>query len=532
MATSGTESDPHESKRRKTLQTPLPPFGAGKGKSKIENLESEDGDESELCCGICLLEAGNGRPIIQGCIDSCEHFFCFLCIMEWSKVESRCPMCKRRFSTIRRPADPPLFLSERLVSVPCRDQVYHHFGNVTTGPSDPYADAQCNVCHKSDNECLLLLCDLCDSASHTYCVGLGSNVPDGDWFCSDCTILRTEHAKTDTRDDSGTQLKQPDTSCHQISPMGECVSIFDIVREPNTRYVEGLSLVKSDPNRSSPQTVTTERDDELASSRSNKLSAKTLWRCRNVHDRIRTLRENWDGLQSGSMCFPSSKNHDCGSNGPQRSDEIDKAWKMMGIAKSMMNKHDETKTLTQASKHAHKNIVTHIEAKVEHVEKISTFSISSSHSHSLMRPAQSVPSIPSEEKLCLYSSRNNNAGTLKEEVGIEKVDERRKARDRYEAKKEVQCLVKLNLKLLSRDKKLEADKFKEIARLSTHSILEACGLEARCPGIPSFPNSNVCIHVEDGREIRRSTLMPKSCRECFYLFVKDVVNTILSERKG
>ncbi|CAH9078584.1 unnamed protein product [Cuscuta europaea] len=78
----------------------------------------------------------------------------------------------------------------------------------------------------------------------------------------------------------------------------------------------------------------------------------------------------------------------------------------------------------------------------------------------------------------------------------------------------------------------EAEKFKEIARLSTHSILEACGLEARRPGIPSFPNSNMCIHVEGGREIRRSTLMPKSCRECFYLFVKDVVNTILSERKG
>lgn len=32
-----------------------------------------------------------------------------------------------------------------------------------------------------------LLCDLCDSAAHTYCVGLGREVPDGDWYCRSCS---------------------------------------------------------------------------------------------------------------------------------------------------------------------------------------------------------------------------------------------------------------------------------------------------------------------------------------------------------
>ena len=72
------------------------------------------------CCGICLLEDGSA---IRGWIDTCDHFFCFVCIMEWAKVESRCPMCKRRFSNIRRPPRPGVFPSERIVNVPVRDQV-------------------------------------------------------------------------------------------------------------------------------------------------------------------------------------------------------------------------------------------------------------------------------------------------------------------------------------------------------------------------------------------------------------------------
>lgn len=32
----------------------------------------------------------------------------------------------------------------------------------------------------------MLLCDLCDSPAHTYCVGLGRVVPDGNWYCDGC----------------------------------------------------------------------------------------------------------------------------------------------------------------------------------------------------------------------------------------------------------------------------------------------------------------------------------------------------------
>nr|GMD50239.1 autophagy-related protein 36 [Ipomoea batatas] len=45
--------------------------------------------------------------------------------MEWSKVESRCPICKTRFSAIRRPPKPPIFPSQRVVRVPLRDQKFN-----------------------------------------------------------------------------------------------------------------------------------------------------------------------------------------------------------------------------------------------------------------------------------------------------------------------------------------------------------------------------------------------------------------------
>lgn len=52
------------------------------------------------------------------------------------------------------------------------------------------ADSQpCPICGDDDNEELLLLCDGCDVASHTYCVGL-DEVPSGLWFCCHCESRR------------------------------------------------------------------------------------------------------------------------------------------------------------------------------------------------------------------------------------------------------------------------------------------------------------------------------------------------------
>ncbi|KAI4326588.1 hypothetical protein MLD38_031887 [Melastoma candidum] len=97
---------------------------------------------------------------MRGEIDSCNHYFCFVCIMEWAKVKSCYPACKRRFKKIVRPNNGGDFASERVVRVLARDQANpHHF--------DPYVDTRCGVCGGMQDECYLLLCNLCDRATHT-----------------------------------------------------------------------------------------------------------------------------------------------------------------------------------------------------------------------------------------------------------------------------------------------------------------------------------------------------------------------------
>jgi PHD and RING finger domain-containing protein 1 len=74
-----------------------------------------------VACGICLTDS---RRAIRGELDCCAHHFCFVCIMAWARVESRCPFCKARFRTIRRPPVPGRLPSERIVTVAQRIQVY------------------------------------------------------------------------------------------------------------------------------------------------------------------------------------------------------------------------------------------------------------------------------------------------------------------------------------------------------------------------------------------------------------------------
>ncbi|VAH90082.1 unnamed protein product [Triticum turgidum subsp. durum] len=92
--------------------------GWDKGKEKKELV-----DAGKPWCGICLSE--DQRTTLQGVLNCCSHYFCFACIMEWSKVESRCPLCKRRFTTITKSSkvDLDLELKKSVIKVEERDQL-------------------------------------------------------------------------------------------------------------------------------------------------------------------------------------------------------------------------------------------------------------------------------------------------------------------------------------------------------------------------------------------------------------------------
>jgi hypothetical protein len=74
----------------------------------------------QIVCGICFSEEHGAT--LQGLLNCCSHYFCFTCILEWSKAESRCPLCKRRFNTITV-ADVRSGLRNTAIRVEKRDQV-------------------------------------------------------------------------------------------------------------------------------------------------------------------------------------------------------------------------------------------------------------------------------------------------------------------------------------------------------------------------------------------------------------------------
>lgn len=84
-----------------------------------ENQPLIDDNPSSICV-ICFSDDGKAE---RGKLDSCDHYFCFVCIMEWARIESRCPTCKGRFTVVHRIAKDGCRFRERIVNIPMRNQV-------------------------------------------------------------------------------------------------------------------------------------------------------------------------------------------------------------------------------------------------------------------------------------------------------------------------------------------------------------------------------------------------------------------------
>ena len=46
-------------------------------------------------CAVCLT-----HPSERAALDSCAHVFCVPCLSRWAKIETKCPLCKSRFTTM------------------------------------------------------------------------------------------------------------------------------------------------------------------------------------------------------------------------------------------------------------------------------------------------------------------------------------------------------------------------------------------------------------------------------------------------
>ena len=59
------------------------------------NQTRQKSQSPEPGCSICLGKVEN-----KSFTDSCFHTFCFVCLVEWSKVKAVCPLCKQPFKSI------------------------------------------------------------------------------------------------------------------------------------------------------------------------------------------------------------------------------------------------------------------------------------------------------------------------------------------------------------------------------------------------------------------------------------------------
>ncbi|XP_071951984.1 uncharacterized protein [Antedon mediterranea] len=75
-------------------QTTTPPV-LTKDKTEENVPRPERSSSPDENCSICLNQFEN-----QSFTDQCFHKFCFVCILEWSKVKAVCPLCKTAFKSI------------------------------------------------------------------------------------------------------------------------------------------------------------------------------------------------------------------------------------------------------------------------------------------------------------------------------------------------------------------------------------------------------------------------------------------------
>ena len=150
--------------RRKTI---------GKSCKKSINSTCSKTKKATICC-ICLESIAHSD---LASLNACDHLYHKDCILSWSRIENACPLCKCKFNEVL-----DISKSDKIEINDCKQEAAYHIelGNII------WVDCECIMCGSDDNEELLLLCDGCDCAAHTYCVGLGNTVPEGDYYCHSC----------------------------------------------------------------------------------------------------------------------------------------------------------------------------------------------------------------------------------------------------------------------------------------------------------------------------------------------------------
>ncbi|KAL5565940.1 hypothetical protein UlMin_029104 [Ulmus minor] len=476
-----------------------------KGKEKVEEVKAEI---VKQVCGICLTEEDKRR--VRGTLNCCTHYFCFTCIMEWAKVESRCPLCKQRFMTISKPARSTagIDLREVLIQVPERDQVYQPSEEELRSYLDPYENVICTECHEGGDDGLMLLCDQCDSPAHTFCVGLGREVPEGNWYCDGCRPVALGSSSSLAQ----TRLSDQRTATNNLSNR----------TSPGTNFMdEGFDLnsVSSQGfgGLSSPRY---HAGNMQASSPFPGSGAPTLSGRRLIHRHIQQL------LSFNRMTYMADRAE--GNSAVNLGNDI---------LNSPVDQARET-TLPHANRQE-SGVPFHAffqetlrENPSPAVQDNNFLSPRLSQSRRQMGPDPSSVAADRPLNGTLWpglAGRNSLSGYEQQQLhqcSRPFAESDREESDFSIAKEQLQSMIRSHLKNLSRDNNLSQTTSGDITSSSINTVLAACGLEHISSEVVDVPPPSICSHIElmaGGK----TSLMRGCCSSCFDSFVVNVVKKIL-----
>ncbi|KAG5525415.1 hypothetical protein RHGRI_031917 [Rhododendron griersonianum] len=530
-----------------------------KGKEKLEEVKIEVGKQ---VCGICLSE--EGKTTVRGTLNCCTHYFCFGCIMEWSKVESRCPLCKQRFVTISKPArsNAAFDLRTVVVQVPERDQVYQPSEEELRGYLDPYESVICTECHQGGEDAFMLLCDICDSPAHTFCIGLGREVPEGNWYCEGCRPIALSYSNPQAPNltpEQRTYNNPPNRSIPDLN-VREAIDL-------NSEYVPESPSTQSTGVFLSPRHPV---GDSQAGSPVSGVGVSTLSQRRRFLQLHHVLnnrfvsRTNWaSAASSGSNILGSQIEPErlpsqqtisqriLPGNFTASAQRFPLSW-----ATSSRSRDQQFRGRTSTSGGGSVNRM--IQAGLSGMSS----GINSRSGYEQLHPCSTSRSSIAEDSMAPYGYREvshftSGGGSVNRmiQAGLSGMSSGINSRSGYEQlhpcstsrssivedsmapygyrevshfnaeKEQVRSMVRSHLKSLSIEMGLGDSTFKDIARYSTHTILAACGLQHRGSHVYPVQPPSICDHVD---EIARGeiSLMKGFCSSCFDSFVMYVVREI------
>lgn len=188
-------------------------------------------------------------------------------------------------------------------------------------------------------------------------MGLRYTVPEGDWYCHDCSLSRDDYlsCRSSMESDNGDTCKIRLVEAH--------VPKADIVRdEGDTDNLPGADSSNQGSDRrrrngsSCSNTIVIEESSFSYAMIPKPHCSRALYNRRYLLERVKTFRENWNAIQRGEMTFSSTIDVTVSGSSPRKictsseskrhpqtnltspkfsSKDVHRAWKMLEVAKKM-----------------------------------------------------------------------------------------------------------------------------------------------------------------------------------------------------